>query len=147
LGESEPVALYNDRGVPPALSAKIAIRPDPVEKGNTIAVAVDMLGGEPSSWQMRIVSAQDSAVMRAPRGLDTYGAPREGAAGAYDCEFAIIGFEPGEYLVEVAPKGKFDAPDMASKKFTVRPARIIVASAGKKYPDDYEMPGSRYGRF
>lgn len=130
------------------MGAEISIELDPVEQGNTITVAVAITGGgKPPGWHMHIVSAQDSSMVRTPRGLDAYGSPREGVAGAYDCEIAIIGFEPGEYMVDLAPGGKFDTPEMASKKFTVRPARIIVASAGRKYPEDYAMPGSRYARF
>lgn len=127
------------------MSVKIAIDPDPVGEGNNMTVTVGITGGEPAGWQMRIVSAQDSSVVRTPRSLDAYGSPREGATGVYDCEIATIGFKPGEYMVDLAPGGKFDTPEMASKKFTVRPGRIAVASAGKKYPEDYGMPGSHYG--
>lgn len=127
------------------MGAKIAIEPDPVEQGNTIMVTVGIPGGgDLSSWHMRIVSAQDPAAIKlAPRGLDAYGAPRDGAADAYDCKIAIIEFKPGEYIVDLAPGGRFDTPDMVSKKFTVRPARVIVASAGRTDPDEEFMRMAR----
>lgn len=125
----------------------MAIDPDPVSENEVVTIAVEMPGGDPQDWEMRIVAAHDpAAIKRAPRGLDAYGSPVEGRPGAYECKISTIGFEPGEYLVDMAPGGRFDEPGMASKKFTVRPQEIIAVSAGKRYPEDYGMPGSRYGR-
>jgi len=75
-----------------------------------------------------------SPVMLAPRGLDAYGSPREGESGAYDCRIQIIGFEPGEYLVDLSRNGEFDSPGMASKRFTVEPQKIMAVSASKPGP-------------
>ena len=104
------------------MDAEVVIEPDPVRKSEPVTITISTLEGESQDWSMRIVAAHDpTAVMRAPRGLDAYGAPRAGDPDVYDCKIRTIGFEPGEYLVDLAPKGKFDSQGMVSKKFTVEP--------------------------
>ncbi|MDD9809216.1 MAG: hypothetical protein OXU25_05215 [Thaumarchaeota archaeon] len=121
--------------------------PDPARKSEPVTITTGILEGESQDWGMRTVAAHDhTAVMRAPRGLDAYGVPRAGEPDVHDCKVRTIGFGPGEYLVGLALKGKFDSQGMVGKKFVVEAPDIFIASAGKKYPDDYGMPGSRHGR-
>jgi len=119
----------------PVKGAKIGIDPDPVIQNGTLTVTVSVPDGDPSDWHMRIVAARGHPVMLAPRGLDAYGSPKEGEGGSYDCRVQIIGFEPGEYLVDLSHNGEFGSQGMASKKFTVEPQEIMAVSASKSSPD------------
>jgi len=74
-------------------------------------------------------------VKREARGLDAYGDPKHAEPSAYERKISTIGFEPGEYLVDVSPMGAFEPANTASKKFTVRHQDIAVASAGRPAPD------------
>lgn len=113
---------------------KIGVDPDPVIRSGTLTVTVSVPDGDPSVWFMRIVAVRGSPIRLAPRGLDTYGSPREGEHGTYDCRIQTAGFEPGEYLVDLAHNGAFDSPGMVSKKFAVEPQEIVVTSAGGSEP-------------
>lgn len=110
------------------MDVKISIEPDPVRRNEVVTITVSTPGGgDPSGLLMRIVSAQGSLTMRAPRKLDAYGAPKPGEPGAYECKIHTIKFESGEYLVDVVPGSTFSSSDVVSKKFTVVPPRTIVS--------------------
>lgn len=101
-----------------------------MRQNEAITVTVSMPdGSDLSGWFMRMVDGQGNTKMP-PRRLDAYGAPRQGAPGTHDCTVSTIGFEPGEHLVDLSTKASFDLPDIVSKKFTVVPHRIVIASVG-----------------
>lgn len=115
---------------------KIDIDPNPVIQNDFLTVTVSVPdGGDPSGWFMRIVAVSGSPTKLAPRGLDVYGSPKSGKRGVHDCRAQTVGFEPGDYLVDVAREGGFDAPGMASRRFTVEAQEIVVASPGRLGPD------------
>lgn len=108
----------------------ISISPDPVKQNEVVTVTVSMPdGSDPSGWLMRMVAAE-GATKLPPRRLDAYGDPRQENSGMHDCKVRTIGFEPGEYLVDLSPTGSFDPLETVSKKFAVVPHRIVVASVG-----------------
>jgi len=113
---------------------KISIDPDPVKRNGVVTVTVYLPdGGEPSGWFMRIVSAQDSSTAREARVLEAY--VTRSAQGAHECEIRTMGLEPGEYLVDISPMASFEPQDTASKKFSVVPQGVAVATVGRTDPD------------
>lgn len=117
-------------------SVEISVEPDTVRQNDAVTVTVSIPdGGDPSGWFMRIVEAQGTTKV-SPRKLGAYGDPRQGAPGTYDCKVHTIKFEPGEYFVDLSTVVSFDPLETTSKKFTVMPRRIIVATAGAVGPTD-----------
>jgi len=107
-----------------------------VRQNEAVMITVSMPdGGDPSGWLMRIVEAQGSTKL-SPRRLGAYGGPRQGEPGTYDCKVHTIKFEPGEYFVDLSTAASFDPLETTSKKFTVMPRRIVVATAGAAGPND-----------
>lgn len=127
---------------------KISVEPNPVEQNEAVTITVSVPGGGSTGWFMRIVAAHDSAVVKCEaRGLGAYGNPRPGDPNTHDCKIQTIGFEPGEYLVDVSPMTSFELPDTASKKFTVEAQMPIVVSANLSSPNSgFMRPGYRHSR-
>lgn len=96
------------------------IDPGTVGRGGAITVTVasfrdfDLL-----AWFLRVAAARDNSVVMHPRVLEAHATPSDEIPGGHDCEIKTIGFEPGEYYVDLSYMGTFDLQDTISKKFTV----------------------------
>ncbi|MDD9808249.1 MAG: hypothetical protein OXU37_04765 [Thaumarchaeota archaeon] len=114
---------------------EISVEPNPVRQNEAVTITVSTHdGGDPTGWLLRLVAAE-GPIKLPPRRLDAYGDPRQGKADTYDCKVSTVTFEPGDYLVDLSPKGSFDPLEIASKRFTVVPQRIVIATAGTTGPD------------
>lgn len=99
---------------------KVDVEPERVTQGMPALVIVTGLGGHnPQCLLMQVVAGKDEAVMLPLRRLGTYASPGEGGPDTYEAVIGTVGYEPGDYIVDVSGSEPLRARDAASARFTV----------------------------
>lgn len=149
-GRIDPVApgppledpAFPDRptGLIPALippravqDVQVTVVPSTVRQGDEITVAVS--SREPiDDWLLRICESGGEVRSR-PTRLSVYGAPAsDGDSATLECKIRTIGYEPGEYMVDVSPDDEFALERTKTRRLVVEAAEPkVIPRSGAWY--------------
>jgi len=105
----------------------VTVAPSTVKQGGEITVAVSARVPV-GDWFLRICESSGGIRSR-PTRLSVYGAPvPDGDAATLECKIRTIGYEPGEYMVDVSPDDGFVPERTKTRRLLVEDAEPRVAS-------------------
>lgn len=105
----------------------MTVAPSTVRQGDEITVAVSS-GGPMGGWLLRVCES-GGRIRSRPTRLAVYGAPApDGDTVTLECKIRTLGYEPGEYMVDVSPDGEFALGRTVTRRLVVEAAEPKAAT-------------------